>query len=330
MATRPPDDSGQAVRHPARLGLGLAALGRPGYINLGHAGDLAGEYRPAQMRRRAFAVLDAAYAAGLRHFDVARSYGLAETFLADWLRARRLPPGSQSVSSKWGYTYTAAWQVSAPQHEVKDHSAGNFGAQWPQSRALLGPWLKVYAAHSVTPDSPLLADAALLERLARLREEGITPGLSVSGPQQAGVIERALALRAAGQPVFGAVQASWNLLEPSAGAALRAAKAAGWTVYVKEALANGRLTARSREGLPEPLRALSIHRNISPDALALAAVLAQPFADVVLSGAVSVDQLHSNLAAQELEFAAGELEALVSRPETPDAYWRTRAGLSWN
>jgi len=29
------------------IGLGLAALGRPGYINLGHADDLRRQYEPA-------------------------------------------------------------------------------------------------------------------------------------------------------------------------------------------------------------------------------------------------------------------------------------------
>ena len=41
------------------MGLGLAALGRPGYINLGHSRDLAGDYQVAAMRNHAHAVLDA-------------------------------------------------------------------------------------------------------------------------------------------------------------------------------------------------------------------------------------------------------------------------------
>ena len=71
----------------AVIGLGLAALGRPGYINLGHGGDVA-DATVEGMERAAHAVLDAAYAAGVRHFDAARSYGRAEQFLASWLAAR--------------------------------------------------------------------------------------------------------------------------------------------------------------------------------------------------------------------------------------------------
>ena len=55
------------------IGLGLAALGRPGYINLGHSSDLAGHTDVESMERTAHAVLDAAYAGGVRYVDAARS-----------------------------------------------------------------------------------------------------------------------------------------------------------------------------------------------------------------------------------------------------------------
>ena len=79
-----------------RIGLGLAALGRPGYITLGHATDLAGHTDVASMERAAHAVLDAAYAGGVRYFDAARSYGKAEAFLASWLEQRG--PGRDQVT----------------------------------------------------------------------------------------------------------------------------------------------------------------------------------------------------------------------------------------
>jgi len=106
------------------VGLGLAALGRPGYINVGHGEDLGANRSRDAMERGAHEVLDAAYAAGIRYFDAARSYGLAETFLSSWLGARGIPPDAVVVGSKWGYTYTANWQVDAPAHEIKEHSLG--------------------------------------------------------------------------------------------------------------------------------------------------------------------------------------------------------------
>src|SRR5262249_46007818 len=120
-----------------RLGLGLAALGRPGYITVEHARDLAGNYERGAMEQRTHAVLDAAYAGGVRYFDAARSYGRAEDFLASWLANRRIVPGAVVVASKWGYTYTAGWRADAERHEVKDHSLATLRRQLAETRARL-------------------------------------------------------------------------------------------------------------------------------------------------------------------------------------------------
>src|SRR5260370_10937587 len=103
------------------MGLGLAALGRPGYINIGHASDIQGDLDVAVMEARAHAVLDAAWNAGVRYYDAARSYGRGEAFLAHWLASRAIKPDQVVVGSKWGYTYTADWKVDAEKHEVKEH-----------------------------------------------------------------------------------------------------------------------------------------------------------------------------------------------------------------
>src|SRR5262245_34683736 len=141
MERRELGQSGLAV---SRLGLGLAALGRPGYIKLGHAADLDHDYGAAAVEARAHVVLDAGWQAGVRSFDAARSYGRAEDFLASWLRSRNLVPGAVTVGSKWGYTYTAGWQVEAERHEVKDHSSPTLRRQLGESRALLGGHLALY------------------------------------------------------------------------------------------------------------------------------------------------------------------------------------------
>ncbi len=226
-------------RAAASLGVGLAALGRPGYINLGHGDDLEGHTAVAAMERNAHEVLDAAYAAGVRYFDAARSYGRAESFLASWLEARGTEPGEVFVASKWGYTYTADWQVDAEQQEVKDLSAGTLRRQIEESRALLGPYLDLYQIHSAMLESGVLEDEDVFDELQRLRESGLEIGLTVTGPAQTATVERALETGA-----FDTVQATWNLLERSAGPALAAAHDAGLRVVVKETLANGRLTNR--------------------------------------------------------------------------------------
>ena len=87
--TLPLQTLGTTSLKPSRVGIGLAALGRPGYINLGHADDLERDYDVEVMARRAHEVLDASMKSGVRYFDTARSYGRAEAFLAGWLNQKK-------------------------------------------------------------------------------------------------------------------------------------------------------------------------------------------------------------------------------------------------
>jgi aryl-alcohol dehydrogenase-like predicted oxidoreductase len=300
----------------AALGLGLAALGRPAYLNVGHGLDLGADRSVEALEQHCRRVCDAAWAGGIRWFDAARSYGLAELFLGGWLTDGGITPADITVSSKWGYTYTAGWRVDAETQEVKDHSVAALVRQWPESEALLAPWLRLYQVHSATLESGVLDDTEVHRALADL---GLPVGLSLSGPQQAETLRRALEVTVDSEQLFSAVQATWNVLEPSAGPALEEAKAAGWTVIVKEALANGRLAK------PAPaIAALGDH----PDVAALAAALAQPWADVVLSGAATVAQLESNLAAAT-GTAALDPDRLAGLAEEPSRYWAERAAMAW-
>jgi aryl-alcohol dehydrogenase-like predicted oxidoreductase len=310
-----------AERAGAQIGLGLAALGRPGYINLGHGHDVK-DIAVDRMERTAHEVLDAAYDAGVRAFDAARSYGRAEAFLASWLARRGLAPGDVEVSSKWGYTYTADWRVDTDEHEVKELTAAQLRRQWRETEELLDGHVRLYQIHSATVDSGVLDDGEVRAELAALRARGVRIGLTVTGAGQAAAIERALAVGG-----FDAVQATWNLHERSADAALARAHEAGLHVMVKEALANGRLTAR---GASPALGAAARERGTTEDALALAAALARPWADLVLSGAATVDQLRSNLAARELVWDDELERRLAGLVEDPDGYWAARARLPWN
>ena len=306
------------------IGLGLAALGRPGYINIGRERDVGPERSIDVLRERAHEVLDTAWSSGIRYLDTARSYGLAERFLADWLERREIAPDEVVVGSKWGYTYTADWQVGAAVNEVKDHSLATLLRQLAESRSTLGPWLRLYQIHSATLESGVLMDRAVLTELARARADGLVVGLSVSGPGQADTIRRAMDVRVDGLALFGSVQATWNVLEPSAGPALTAAHEAGLSVIVKEALANGRLLT----GTPGQALADLIPGE-TPDAVAMAAALAQPWADVVLSGAVTPMQLRSNIGALALDLGGEHLAQLGDLAEDPSTYWAARSRLAW-
>jgi aryl-alcohol dehydrogenase-like predicted oxidoreductase len=313
----------------SEIGLGLAAIGRPGYINLGRERDLGSDRSVEAMRARSHALLDAAYAGGVRYFDAARSYGLAEDFLASWLGVRAIAPGDVTVGSKWGYRYTAQWQVGAAVNEVKDHSPENLRRQIVESRALFGERLGLYQIHSATLESGVLDDRGVIAELSRLRAGGLAVGLSVSGPKQGDTIRRALEIEVDRRPLFDSVQATWNLLEPSAGPALAEAKQAGLGVIVKEALANGRLSTGSPDPAAESSasRALRLGRGL--DAIAIAAALAQPWSDVVLSGAVTAEQLSSNLTALDVVESREDPAELGVAAEPPAEYWSKRAELAW-
>jgi aryl-alcohol dehydrogenase-like predicted oxidoreductase len=371
-----------ATRLPVtRIGLGLAALGRPGYINVGHAVDLQGVTEVDALRDRAFEVLDAAWEAGVRYFDAARSYGRAEQFLGEWLHdegfvattwrgalepvrpdlpleAARVDSGEVaivealmaegaleadgtpteprfSVGSKWGYTYTADWRPDARVHEIKELTLTTLKRQEAESLDFLGASLGLYQIHSATLESGVLDDREVLDELAGLRSDGFAIGLSVSGASQGDTILRALEIGG-----FDVVQATFNILDVSAGPALQAAHDAGLGVIVKEAVANGRLTARGRElehaditgSIASAGGALRHHArelDVSEDAIALAFVLAHPFVDVVLSGATTVEMLHSNLAADRI-FRELDPDQFMTLAQPPEAYWSERAELPWN
>lgn len=315
-----------ATTPTAHIGLGLAAVGRPGYINLGREDDLPAERTVEALRERTHELLDAAHAQGVRYFDVARSYGRSEEFLADWLNAR---PGIEDVvvGSKWGYTYTAGWSTDAAQHEVKDHGVATYERQRAETAALLGDRLDLYQIHSVTPDSPALTDKELHARLAEAAAEGITIGFSTSGPAQADAIRAALAVTVDGEPLFRTVQSTYNLLETSAAPALAEAHDAGLTVIVKEGMANGRLAAPHA---PQVLKAVAAETSLGCDAVALAAILCRPWAGVVLSGAATTGQLASNLHAAAVDLDEDQLARLEELAEEPRTYWGRRGQLPWH
>lgn len=311
-----------------RMGLGLAALGRPGYINLGHADDLQHDYAVEKMEAATHEMLDAAFAAGVRYFDAARSYGRAEAFLSSWLAQRQIASEEVVIGSKWGYTYTADWEVEAEDHEIKEHSLPVLERQIGESQALLGDHLNIYHIHSATLQSGVLSNVPVLQRLAQLRDEaGWLVGLSLSGAAQAETLWRALEVEIDGVPLFQSVQATWNILERSAEDALRAAAAAGWGVIIKEGVANGRLTPRNP--IP-PLAKLAADKETTPDALALSAILHQPWVSIVLSGAATPAHLTSNLAALDVAYDAATDAELRSLIETSEEYWQTRSQLAWN
>lgn len=329
METKPLGKTGLSV---SQIGLGMAALGRPGYINLGHGEDFRGQWRVDEMRMRAFQMLDFAWLNGVRYFDTARSYGKGEEFLAEWADSQN--HDDFVVGSKWGYTYTAGWQVQAEYHEIKEHSLPKLLEQYKDSQALLGGHLALYQIHSATLESKVLDNPAILHQLSRMKADGIRIGLSVSGPRQSEALVRAMEITIDGVRLFDSMQATFNVFEQQTASVLAQAWGEGIGIIVKEALANGRLTTRnSHQPDQDALRLLkgeATRLGATLDALAIAYVLAQPFVDTVLSGAATPSQLSENLGANAVAVDAKAMTVMESLQESPKAYWDRRKSLAWN
>lgn len=310
------------------MGLGLAALGRPGYINLGHQQDLKKDYNVQKMLEHTHRMLDTALAAGITYFDAAQSYGKSELFLSDWLQKKS---DQIVVGSKWGYYYTADWQVAAEHHEIKEHSITRLNAQWPESHKRLRPYLKLYQIHSATFESGVLENRKILERLDEIRSEGIVIGLSLSGSGQKEVLEKALTIRVQSEPLFGSVQATYNVLETSVGEKLKEAHDLGLGIIIKEGVANGRLTSRNVDSTYiSLLEQIAKEYSSSIDAVALAYILSQGFVDIVLSGAATPEHLTSNLNAMDINLEKKHIEDLLKLKVDPKSYWSERSRMQWN
>ena len=188
MAATTRSRTASALANAPRLGLGMASLGRPGYINLGHAADLPDDRDSVEaMKQHAKQVLDVAYELGIRYIDCARSYGESEAFVASWLNDQSPDVvASMVVGSKWGYEYTAGWRVQVEEgesHEVKKHTVAQYTRQIEETRGLLGEKLSLYQIHSATFESGVLESKEVLDALEGLRDAGVDVGASVSHPQ---------------------------------------------------------------------------------------------------------------------------------------------------
>ncbi|WP_225034921.1 aldo/keto reductase [Winogradskyella sp. SM1960] len=314
-----------------KIGLGLAALGRPDYINIRSKNDI--DKSVAAFKMNATQVLDDSYQMGIRDFDVAPSYGLGEQFLLDWNTSRNHK--DVSLSTKFGYTYVANWEVGfSGKHEIKEHSIEKLNEQWGVSKGLL-PNLKIYQIHSATLDSGVLTNDAVLARLYELKEEHqLKIGLSSSGTEQVKIIEEARKISFNGEDLFDSFQVTFNLLEPSTYTVLKALLDDGKTIIIKEALANGRVFRNdSFQNYVEAfdyLETLSNKYKVGNDAIAIRFIMDYLNPNLVLSGASDSNQLKQNLKALDFKLTTEEVNTLKSLAVSPEHYWEERSNLEWN
>ena len=311
-----------------KLGLGLAALGRPGYINLGHHQNIGPDKSKEAMYFQAEKVLNFAYQSGIQYFDVARVYGASEEFLSKWIRKQNQFNGY--VGSKWGYEYLADWKIDTDVHERKDHSAAFLKQQWVETRLNLGKNIDLYQIHSVTPESNVLNDRNVLNELQNIKKSGIEIGISTSGPSQAETIKKLLEINKV-ENLFTFIQCTINILEQSCQQILIEASESKINIIAKEIFANGRLSAANKEFHQKEiliLKNLALDLNLSLEELSLIWAYQQKYINIVLTGAATVEQLQSNIDAISKKDLT--LPNLLELGTSKESYWQSRKSLKWN
>jgi aryl-alcohol dehydrogenase-like predicted oxidoreductase len=308
-----------------QIGLGLAALGRPDYINIRQNNTI--DKSKKAFKTNAYDVMDFAYKKGVRYFDTAPSYGLGEQFLIDWKNSRQHK--DLLLSTKWGYTYVANWELGfAGKHEVKEHSVSKLNEQWEISKALY-PHLKIYQVHSATLESGILNDISIHERLFQLKKEyGLQIGITTSGANQSKILNIAKNIAVNNQLLFDSYQVTYNIFEQSTFDTLQSLKAIGKTIIIKEALANGRVFTSNNS--KKSLELLAKTYNVGSDAIALRFVIDTLHPNMVLSGASSSNHLAQNLKAHDFKLSSEDLELLKSLKVNSTDYWNERNNLAWN
>ena len=150
-SSRPRPDFGSSGMAVSRSGSGWTPSAGPGYINLGHVSEpLWAHVCEGVGAVDAFGTGRRATLRGARYFDSARSYGLAEAFLAGWLERRNLGP-VRSASARSGRRHVRGGLASGRLGERGQGSVDRgFSSSAAESRELLGTYLCLYQIHSAT------------------------------------------------------------------------------------------------------------------------------------------------------------------------------------
>ena len=319
-----------AISNHQKIALGTAAIGRPEYINIRQSAK--SEFDLKTFRATGLTILDEAYDQGVRYFDTAPGYGMAEQLLIDWIKEKNYT--DVEIATKWGYSYVANFDPLATVHEVKEHSLQNLNSQWEQSKKLL-PNLCTYQIHSATFESGVLKNKEVLNRLGELKQEfGLRIGMSSTGVNQEEVLKAAMDIEYEGKALFDVYQVTYNVLDQSLANVTKQLTTQNKRIVVKEALANGRIFTNSNFpnyiNLYTLLEKLAIKYGVGIDAIAIRFVLDSINPFMVLSGASEKSHIIGNLKTNDFQLTSDELVQLEEFSVQPDVYWKERKALGWN
>ncbi len=301
--------------------------------NFGGIGSSPAFFGRGESREEAFAIMDAAWEAGITTFDTADAYGggRSESWIGDWLRTKGPDVRGRIVLSTKTFN---------PMDEGQDHglAPARVRRQLESSLQRLGvERVDMYLAHDWDPDVPIAETLGVFGELVGAGKVGAVGASNVDGEQLRGALD-ASATR--GLARYAWVQNSYSLLdrEPERDVLpLCAEYGLGFTPF--SPLGGGWLTGKYRRGetappgsrmtmRPEPyqhrleddsvwrgldgLAAAAGERGTTPAALALAWLLAEPRVTAVIVGPRRSEHLEPALAAPLSERERAELSGLFA------------------
>ena len=305
----------------SRIGLGGGNFG-----GVGSAPELFGQ---GESEEEAFALMDAAWAAGINFFDTAASYGggRSETWVGRWRRDR----GADVILSTkvyWSAIGDPDDRGLARDRVLRENAA---------SLERLGvERVHMYLTHEPDPETPIRETLEAFDELVRSGKVEAIGASNVSAEQLVEALETS---EAHGLARFAWVQNELNLLAPTAQDGVREIcrrEGLGFTPF--SPLGGGWLTGKYAQDTPYPagsrmtlrpdpyqqlvavqtFSALDAFRGFAdeletePATLALAWLLAQPDITAVVVGPRKPEHLRAALAALDLELNEARRDELAS------------------
>ena len=329
-----------AYRRSGRSGVELPL------VSLGFWQNFGGD-RPLELQR---AIVRRAFDLGVTHFDLANNYGppygVAESNLGRLLAQDFRPYRDELIIST-----KAGWDMWPGPYG--DHGSRKYLlASLDQSLARLGlDYVDIFYSHRPDPATPLEETMGALHTAVQ-QGKALYVGISSYGPER--TRQAAAILRDLGTPLL-IHQPSYSMLNRWVeNGLLDVLDEIGAGAIAFTALAQGLLTPKYLDGIPEGSRAASDNSTLSRAAvsahrdglrelneiaakrgqtlaqMALSWVLRDPRITSVVVGASSVQQLEDNIAAiEQLEFSADDLAAIdTAAPDDPDIdRWRDQSEI---
>ena len=308
-----------------RLEVSRIVLGCGNFGGIGSAPEFFGQ---GEGRDEAFALMDAAWVAGVNVFDTAASYGggRSESWIGDWRSARGAPV---LLSTK------VFWSVSGDPSDrglSRDRVLRELDGSLARLRA---DGVDMYLTHEPDEETAIAETLGALDDVVRAGRVG---AIGASNLDAAGLEEALETSDRLGLTRFGWVQNEYSLLRRSVEAdvlPICEREGLGFTPF--SPLAGGWLSGKYKRGeaypsgsrmtlRPDPyddfvndrtfagleaFAAEAAARGVEPATLAIAWVLGHPQVTAVVVGPRRPEQLASALAATELELTAQERADLV-------------------